>query len=369
MHSAEDLDVFFDDLSLQHSSGPIVRTDDYYPFGLTFNTSTLTGARTNKYLYTGHEHQAENGLGWYAHHFRDYDPQLGRWHVADPVAALYPGISPYHYCYNNPVVFMDPLGLFGEDNPGQWDDTDGYGRQKYDRWNVFVAPMDREGGLNPTGVPANGSIEDRFQLSSGLWMQETYGHTRVDVMNSDGSVLYSTTNSELLDITFVSAGIIYRAPRGAGANSSGDLYQYAIDAAGIIGGAVGTYYGFKGNATHNELYWQGKNRKLYSTSKLNKPGGYARSYNVVKNSLRVPKGLSNSMAGVGLLITGVDIAYNQHVNASHAVNAFMAGISFTGIGSLVAGAYFVTDLGFNVITGTSLGERIDNVVGGSLYEW
>jgi hypothetical protein len=26
----EDLDVFFDDLSLQHSSGPIVRTEDYY---------------------------------------------------------------------------------------------------------------------------------------------------------------------------------------------------------------------------------------------------------------------------------------------------------------------------------------------------
>jgi hypothetical protein len=36
------------------------------------------------------------------------------------------------------------------------------------------------------------------------------------VMNSDGSVLYSTTNSELLDITFVSAGIIYRAPRASG---------------------------------------------------------------------------------------------------------------------------------------------------------
>jgi hypothetical protein len=39
VYFAEDLDVFFDDLSLQHSSGPIVRTEDYYPFGLS------TGAR------------------------------------------------------------------------------------------------------------------------------------------------------------------------------------------------------------------------------------------------------------------------------------------------------------------------------------
>jgi RHS repeat-associated protein len=110
MHSAEDLDVFFDDLSLQHSSGPIVRTDDYYPFGLTFNTSTLTGARTNKYLYNGKELQDELNLGWLDYGARMYMPEIGRWGVVDPLASEYYSWSTYNYVRNNPLRRIDPNG-------------------------------------------------------------------------------------------------------------------------------------------------------------------------------------------------------------------------------------------------------------------
>jgi hypothetical protein len=46
----------------------------------------------------------------------------------------------------------------------------------------------------------------------------------------------------------------------------------------------------------------------------------------------------------------------------------MAGISFTGLGSLVAGAYFLTDLGVTYFTGTSLGDRLDKWVGGPVVD-
>jgi hypothetical protein len=40
-----------------------------------------------------------------------YDPQLGRYHVTDPLAEWHFNYNPYHYCFNNPINFIDPFGL------------------------------------------------------------------------------------------------------------------------------------------------------------------------------------------------------------------------------------------------------------------
>jgi hypothetical protein len=34
----------------------------------------------------------------------------GRWHGVDPLAEKYLSYSPYHYCYNNPLSYIDPNG-------------------------------------------------------------------------------------------------------------------------------------------------------------------------------------------------------------------------------------------------------------------
>lgn len=41
---------------------------------------------------------------------RMYDAFLGRWFHMDPLAEKYSGISPFAYCVNNPVKFIDPDG-------------------------------------------------------------------------------------------------------------------------------------------------------------------------------------------------------------------------------------------------------------------
>lgn len=41
---------------------------------------------------------------------RTYDPEIGRFLQRDPHAYLYPGVSPYVYVLNNPLIFIDPDG-------------------------------------------------------------------------------------------------------------------------------------------------------------------------------------------------------------------------------------------------------------------
>jgi hypothetical protein len=49
---------------------------------------------------------------------RFYDPQIGRWHSIDPLAESTDELTPYHYCYNNPIIHNDPSGMFGEISSG-----------------------------------------------------------------------------------------------------------------------------------------------------------------------------------------------------------------------------------------------------------
>ena len=41
---------------------------------------------------------------------RQYSPTLRRWMTPDPLSEKYYGVSPYAFCNNNPVNFVDPDG-------------------------------------------------------------------------------------------------------------------------------------------------------------------------------------------------------------------------------------------------------------------
>ncbi len=56
-----------------------------------------------------------------------YDPQIGRWHVIDPMAEQRNWVNPYNYVQNNPVNRIDPFGTLDdwverEDGSIYWND-------------------------------------------------------------------------------------------------------------------------------------------------------------------------------------------------------------------------------------------------------
>jgi len=90
----------------------LVQQTHYYPFGMRMSQiSTALTSTGNDYLYNGKQYQDDLNLNWYDYGARFYDPALGRWHSVDPLAEVNYSQSPYHFCNNNPIRFVDPSGM------------------------------------------------------------------------------------------------------------------------------------------------------------------------------------------------------------------------------------------------------------------
>ena len=61
-------------------------------------------------MFAGQYWEVENGANLYYNYYRDYVPVIGRYLQSDPVG-LAGGINTYIYVGNNPLQYVDPLGL------------------------------------------------------------------------------------------------------------------------------------------------------------------------------------------------------------------------------------------------------------------
>jgi len=82
---------------------------DYEPYGENQHQSTDDIPKRG---YMGSHKSKENGYMQMG--TRLYNAETGRFMSVDPLMEIFTGHSPYHYSYNNPVMFSDPSGLAPE---------------------------------------------------------------------------------------------------------------------------------------------------------------------------------------------------------------------------------------------------------------
>jgi RHS repeat-associated protein len=183
-------EVYFDDFTVEHVKSPVIQTQDYYPFGLTFNGYNRENSLINKYLYNGKETQTAISLGWIDYGARMYMPDIGRWGAIDPLSEKMRRFSPYTYAFDNPIRFIDRDGM------KPWPVAEMFNgfKRRIDSWfGPRDVKDDPQASKNHKGLDINfGSKKDDY----GAPVQSTHegtASTKDNVEGKNGRTIYVTS--------------------------------------------------------------------------------------------------------------------------------------------------------------------------------
>jgi hypothetical protein len=163
-----------------------------------------------------------HGLNTYDYGARQYNPVTGRWDRIDPLSEKYYSTSPYTYCMNNPVRYVDPDGRDGK--------VTGQGT-KEDPYVITAEYIYKNGELTQKQIDG---------LNAGL---NAYNQMKpVKIKNSDGSASYAKYNLSSKGVDNPSE---YRMENTRFENTAGEPRYYG----NIVGTQVdnGSEYGSANN--------------------------------------------------------------------------------------------------------------------------
>jgi len=145
----------------------------YRAYGETRYTD---GTTPTTYRFTGQREEATLGLYFYG--ARWYDQAIGRFIQADSIVPE-PGnpqaLNRYSYVYNNPLRFIDPTGMFSEEELLSWGITqeqiDAWKKDYPDWWAIIAAAQlyDQITALNPYTSGNPRPVQGCFVLLPETW--------------------------------------------------------------------------------------------------------------------------------------------------------------------------------------------------------
>ncbi len=175
------------------SVGVVRQITHYYPFGTPYaDPSTILNASLQPYKYNGKELDRMHGLDTYDYGARQYAPILGRWDRMDPLCEKYYSISPFVYCMNNPVMFLDPDGRTVEaDSLSQMNIINTVTPEEAE-----YIQFDENGVINVDLINKCNSTSENFLSIKQLALSEdNYYVFKVADKDHKGEAFYDNTNS------------------------------------------------------------------------------------------------------------------------------------------------------------------------------
>ena len=329
----------------------VIQRTWYYASGTPMSVSTAQGIQP--YKYNGKEYIESHGYDTYDYGFRGYYATIGRFTSIDPLTERTPWQSPYTYANNNWVNLIDYMGLAG---------SDAYTTSDQAKITKLLEYLSGGGDINSFDFDEEGW--DACEV--GKWWITSEGEFFYvySVMEGDitGGMGTGYTLPECV-VTLIHTKITSKE----GIEKISEFrnsYRKISDFYTNIVSSIGATSSVVGNATCNELYWLGKNGKLYNWTQRQKGvhGNvlYRRSYHIARDKLvpSIGRGLGKFVGGVSMAITLYDV-YNNGWTTSNIIDSVVGICSFIpGIGWMIGGAYAVADMGCILICGQDVVELL-----------
>lgn len=170
----------------------VLEESAYYAYGLRIE-GLSTSNPNNKFTYNGKELEDDHGLNWYHYGARYYDPQLGRWHVVDPLSEYY---TPYEFVGNDPINFRDPNGMGTDDDDGSiWSSL---GKML---GNLFTSSNEQTQQENEVLQQAAQSDKSAARLQSRQNLVNTVIANGKEIVKQKGSEVASATKEVLAGVS------------------------------------------------------------------------------------------------------------------------------------------------------------------------
>ena len=242
---------------LTNFEGETIQKCVYMPYGETF--IKIGGA---PHLFNGKERDEESGLYYYG--ARYYDPHTNLWHSADPLWHIHQEISPYNFCVDNPVAYIDFFGLseenavlpevavYAEQNPFFWSTptmSPAEYRCMHERRLKFI---EGKTDWKPyAGAAASVGEELYYSEKYGTWMgknfklyKQTWGGNRF----TGGKNKFAKKTSKFFEragrvIGFASAASIYKQWYKEEINTRQFLAEESSNLYSSLGGLIGAAWG------------------------------------------------------------------------------------------------------------------------------
>jgi RHS repeat-associated protein len=366
-------DVYFDDITVKHYTGPLLQEQSYYPFGVEM--AAISDKAMNKlssaYKFNGGD-EMEESISMYSTFYRGYDQQLGRFMGVDMLSEKAIGMSSYHFGADNPIMFNDPLGDKYMDGRGNvWHHADPYADIPGMAGTPYVEGWgdDGFGGASSGGGGGGGGggFSDAWQkiiAQIDSWDGQGFSLSRMSFReNSKGDygMMMYFENRSTDPSAAISVASFIKLPE---LNNLRDLKnQTGIDIFGRILETATVSFEITKNGF---IGAQQLANRVGGTNYLIKNIGDYKLFNLGRIGSVTAEIMSRAAGVITISISLSDIG-RKGLNWDNGTDTYFGAVSFVpGVGWIIGGTYFFSNMMIKEITGKSIGDYLHHYVGTSL---